>query len=764
MSTTFQNELRLPSVSVIIPSFNPDRLIFETLDCLYTQTFRDFEIIIVNDGSTQQSSIEIFAEIAAKYCSIKIIKHETNKGLPAARNTGIKAATCDYVFFLDGDDLISPTAIEKHYLTLQNNNSFDFVNSYVIGFGAQSYEWRGGFHDGEAFLHENRNTSCFMARRSIFEKITFDESLRHGCEDWDFWLNSASKGLWGYTIPEFLFYYRKSGNADRWHVLSSTSKIEKFGTQIRDKYQAILKKTGFPQRKLPAFQFSVEVDKEPPLLKSTSAPVKNKLLLIFPWLEIGGADKFNLDFITGLKENGWEITIACTLKSNHPWLSEFQKLTDHIFLLDGYSGPHEYFKSISYLIRSRDIELIFISNSLYGYYLLPYIKTNFSHIPIVDCIHCEEPGWLNGGYPRISNAFSIFIDKTIVTTGHLKAYIESIRGCKKNDPPIEVCYTSIDPSVIKKNIDYRKNIRDSWGITEEFTVILFSARMVEQKQPLVFAQTINKLRKKTENFVCVVLGDGPLLNPFKDYVYANNLENKIWCMGAVKHEEHLKYMDIADIFFLPSANEGIAITLYESMAKELVVVGAAVGGQRELVDDNTGYLITRSDPEQESDKYSAILLSLINDTSRRDTLKKNARKKIESAFDIKQMYAQVHNSLKDVIKNPAKVRCNIDHHYLFMLGLFINEEIKSNILWNDYINLKQSSSVKADVKFEQAPSPTLTGTDDLTWTKQEYNKLKDWYAKEYEVLPVWYKRVGHIVKAFKGHRTFTSLFKNDQAN
>lgn len=750
-------------VTIIIPSFNPNELLFETLDCIKNQTYRNIEVVLVDDGSSNPDSLKTIDKTLKLYPQINFQRHQQNKGLPAARNTGIKASSGAFIFFLDGDDLIDPTSIEKHYITLKNNPSFDFVNSYVIGFGTQVYEWRGGFHEGELFLRENRNTSCFMTRKSLFEEVTFDETLKHGCEDWDFWLNVASKGLWGYTIPEFLFYYRRSDNAGRWEVLSSVETIEKFAAGLRAKYQQKLEIKGFPVKAFEPFGFNKPQLKSDIIL-APKQKVTNRLLFVFPWLEIGGADKFNLDLLKGLKEKGWELTIMCTLKSEHPWLKEFQKITKDIFLLPNYSSPHNYHETVEQLIAVRDISLIFISNSLFGYYLIPFLKKRFAHIPIVDCIHCEDKNWLNGGYPRISNTYSDLIDKTYVSTGHLKNFIGQLNDRNNQSAPVEVCYTNIDISLVKKNHQKRKEIRDSWGITEDFTVILYSARMVDGKQPLIMAETIKNLLQYTDNFVCIVLGDGPLLPALKRYISENKIENKIWCMGAVSHSQHLEYMDVADIFFLPSKNEGIAITLYESMAKEVVFVGAKTGGQGELIDSTCGYLI-KPETVTEVQDYTRVLLGLIGNIQKREELKLAARSKIAASFDINHMYDQMHDSLMAVCKSyQPKQHFVQEAHYIFMLNQFMNEDAKSNLLWRDILYLKslQSSSNNStmneqkELDDKQVPTSVI---EQLNWTIQEHMKLKEWYDEQYEVLPLWYKRVGHIIKVFKGKRKITSLLK-----
>ena len=95
--------------SIIIPLYNKERYVENAIKSILKQTITDYEIIIVNDGSTDSSK-----EIISKYVSdkIRIIDHQKNKGLSAARNTGIKNATSDYVTFLDADDLWKPNFLQ----------------------------------------------------------------------------------------------------------------------------------------------------------------------------------------------------------------------------------------------------------------------------------------------------------------------------------------------------------------------------------------------------------------------------------------------------------------------------------------------------------------------------------------------------------------------------------------------------------------------------------------------------------------------------
>jgi glycosyltransferase involved in cell wall biosynthesis len=106
--------------SIIIPVYNVEKYLAECLESVIQQTFKDIEIICVNDGSTD-NSLEILTEFAQKDTRIKLINKE-NGGLSSARNTGLQYATCEYIYFLDSDDFIKPDLFENAYNVLKNND------------------------------------------------------------------------------------------------------------------------------------------------------------------------------------------------------------------------------------------------------------------------------------------------------------------------------------------------------------------------------------------------------------------------------------------------------------------------------------------------------------------------------------------------------------------------------------------------------------------------------------------------------------------
>ena len=122
----------MAKVSVIIPVYNVEEYLRECLDSVINQTLKDIEIICVNDYSTD-NSLSILEEYAKNDSRIKIIKHDKNKGLGPARNTGINNANSEYIFFLDSDDYLKLDIIEKLHNKIIESNS-DIVFSQMIAF------------------------------------------------------------------------------------------------------------------------------------------------------------------------------------------------------------------------------------------------------------------------------------------------------------------------------------------------------------------------------------------------------------------------------------------------------------------------------------------------------------------------------------------------------------------------------------------------------------------------------------------------------
>jgi hypothetical protein len=181
-------------------------------------------------------------------------------------------------------------------------------------------------------------------------------------------------------------------------------------------------------------------------------------------------------------------------------------------------------------------------------------------------------------------------------------------------------------------------------------VILFVARICPQKQPAVFAKTMLRLRQKGVRFVALAAGNGPDFSWLQSFVKSHMLESQVRLLGQVPSPEVWELMCAADLFFLPSRWEGIALSIYEAMACGLPVVGARVGGQAELVTPDCGILIEQGTEKEEIERYVNAILSLSKNEPKRKEMGQAARERVCRSFRIEQMGDQMIESFQQALR------------------------------------------------------------------------------------------------------------------
>lgn len=192
-------------ISVIIPVYNQADKIQKCLTSVFSQTYNNLEVIIVDDGSTDHL-LGVLSAISRPL----IILQQENRGAPSARNYGFKISTGELVIFLDADIILRPDALEKMYLALKADTDADFVYS-SFRFGWKKFKlWP--FDVERLKLMPYIHTSSLMRRESF---LGFDESLKK-FQDWDLFLTIAERGDRGVFIPEVLFRVISGGHMSSW--------------------------------------------------------------------------------------------------------------------------------------------------------------------------------------------------------------------------------------------------------------------------------------------------------------------------------------------------------------------------------------------------------------------------------------------------------------------------------------------------------------------------------------------------------------------
>jgi glycosyltransferase involved in cell wall biosynthesis len=196
-----------PRVSVIVTCFELGDTLGEALASVDAQTFRDFEVVVVDDGSTGSATLAALERIDPAHA--RVLRTE-NRGLPAARNHGVRHSRGELLCCLDADDRLHPEWLAKAIAAFERDPSLAFVSHWLRAFGDEEWDWTPTDCGFPALLDVNTVNGAALVRRSSWEAVGGqDESLREGCEDWDFWITLVERGFRGAILPEFLFFYRR---------------------------------------------------------------------------------------------------------------------------------------------------------------------------------------------------------------------------------------------------------------------------------------------------------------------------------------------------------------------------------------------------------------------------------------------------------------------------------------------------------------------------------------------------------------------------
>lgn len=196
-----------PTISVVVPCYNQGKYLEEAVESIFSQTYEDFEIIIINDGSTDLETREILNNYQKP--KTKII-HTENQGVIAARNQGIEVAQGKYILPLDADDKIGHTYLEEAVQLLEANENLGIVYCEAEFFGEQTGKWELPEYNFPNILWGNMIFCSGFFRKSDWQKVKgYNPNMIDGWEDYDFWLSLIELGREVYQIPQVLFFYRR---------------------------------------------------------------------------------------------------------------------------------------------------------------------------------------------------------------------------------------------------------------------------------------------------------------------------------------------------------------------------------------------------------------------------------------------------------------------------------------------------------------------------------------------------------------------------
>ncbi|HET9768508.1 MAG TPA: glycosyltransferase family A protein [Thermoanaerobaculia bacterium] len=197
-----------PLVSFLVPCYNQGEFLDEAVDSILAQTIQDFEILIVNDGSTDERTNELLADYRRPRTTVL---QTANRGLAGARNLALAHARADYVSAVDADDRLDPRFLERTLQELAADPGLTFCSCWLRAFGDEDWAWQPQRCDLAAVLAEDTVlTASPVRRQSVLEAGGWDAGMPvPGYEDWDLWITLLERGARGTILPEVLFHYRR---------------------------------------------------------------------------------------------------------------------------------------------------------------------------------------------------------------------------------------------------------------------------------------------------------------------------------------------------------------------------------------------------------------------------------------------------------------------------------------------------------------------------------------------------------------------------
>lgn len=724
-----------PLISIIMPFYNDKEHIEQTINSLLNQTFPAFEILIIDDGSNDKESVEKLKEIQKLDSRIKV-HHKENGGAAVARDYGVSktAKTSKYIVFCDSDDLLNKTYLETSFWTLETNQKASWAYTDSIGFEGTEYTWNKWF-DSNKMKKENDLVITSMIKKDDFNEVEgFNINEKNVYEDWNLWLKLIAKGHFPVHMNYYGCWYRRKAESELNRARENNERAMEIINATAKTIKGDIK-----AKQYPLFNYDWDIIKdEVKSIPSVKRSENNKinLLMIIPWMVMGGADQFNFDLISRLDKSKYDITIISTEPAVNTYRQAFEDYAT-VYDLSTFLDQKYWVAFINYIIEKNNINIILNTNSEFGYGMLPYLKAKHQNIPIIDYVHMEEWYNRNGGYSRDSSGVASVLDKTLVCNENSRKILIDHFG--RNEKEVETVYIGVDEKKFDPSKYDRDKLKEKYNLPKDKYIMSFICRISEQKRPMLLLEVIKKLKETRDDFVVLIIGDGNLLNKMKSTAKKYNLLNNMIFMGRTNKTDEI--YDVSDLTINCSIKEGLALTAYESLAMGVPVVSSDVGGQKELIDENTGVIVPCMQEEEDifdfnyseeevQDYVDAINKILAN----LKKYKQNCRKKILNGFTIDQMVIRMSNILENIANEPNKQK-KIESD---------NIDICKELITNRLINISEKYGWEA----KEYNSYFGFSIDDIEGYKFELFKEKMWQHKWYRGIIRFLQKTG-IMKQLK---------------
>ena len=653
-----------PVISIVTPAWNPSDKIFQLANCILNQTYPYFEWLIVDDESTDETSLKYFEELEKMDTRIQVL-HKKNAGPAKARDYGVEHSSkkTKYIVLIDDDDLMDPTFLETSYFSMNTHPEASWCYSDNINFGEENNTWNKNF-SSDRMKYENILVSHALIKKEDYLAVGgYELDGKALYEDWIFWLKLIAQKKFPIHMSYYGFWYRRASggqlNSARKNHKDNLSMVKKYALEVKDKVKAI----EYPKDDYNWDTIRENIDTV--IVPKYKKDDKKNILIIIPWMVLGGADKFNLDLIRLVDKEKYRFTVLSMQPTEYAWRQQYSELCDDVFDLSSFIDRKDWLAFINYIIESRNIDMVLNTNSQSGYAMLPYIRAKYPTMPIMDYIHMEEWYNRNGGYSRDSAGVGSVIDKTLFCNQNSEHIL--IDYFKRNPESVGTVYIGVDADKFNPENYDKKALQEKYNIPSNRTIISLIARIDYQKRPFLLMEIIKKTVEVKKDVLFLIAGDGPLLPDIKRIARDQGLDPYVRFLGKTDKPDEL--YAISDMTLNCSIKEGLALTAYESLSMGVPVVSCDVGGQKELINKDTGVIVPCLQNEEDifdfnyqAEDVQNYVDGILQISKHLDQYKKACRKRILDGFTIDNMAENMEKEFEKLLKlKKPETTCLSNH-------------------------------------------------------------------------------------------------------
>lgn len=631
-----------PLVSVVIPCFNYGRFVVEAVDSVLHQTLMDLEVIIVDGGSSDQSTVEVLRSLERP--RTRVLFRGSRHLVGDNRNFGIAEARGRYICCLDADDTLEPTYLEKAVFLLEMYG-YDVVSTAIRFAGARS--GTVGIvpaPDLRSMVRGNHAHTCAVFRRLLWTRTDgyFDVGVgqEHVAEDWDFWVRLAALGARIRNIAdEPLFNYRVHEGGS----LSSSADVNPLRKQrkaIVRRNRALLTHASYRfsrmqrQRRLRASSAKTALTSS--MARTSADGRRPTLVLAIPSMIVGGAERLLGQLCGYLVRQGWRVIVVTTVSQDachgdsSAW---FQRHTREVYALPRFLQPPEWQDFVEYLMISRRPDCLLTAGSEFFSRSLSGLAKRYPDMALVDLlfntgVHADSHLLHKDHY-----TFAL-AENAEVLHWLMKAGWEEDRVRKViSGVDLDVHHPEPKPA----------DLVQALGVDPADLVVGFSGRLSEEKAPDVFLD-IARQCQGVPNLRFVMTGAGPMAKTIARLVAKLPSTVRLDFLGLVEDVAH--YLALYDVLVLPSRQDGRPLIVMEALASGLPVVASRLGGIPEMIKaGQNGYLCTPEDAAE----FAACIRALAEDRQLVARLKVGARASAESHLNADSAFARYESALHEAI-------------------------------------------------------------------------------------------------------------------